>query len=59
MAITRVTLRPRIVFQGSVPDQAKLDELHHQAHETCFIANSVTTKIAIEPVNSASSGSGQ
>ena len=53
MAITRVTLRPRIVFQGSVPDQAKLDEMHHQAHETCFIANSVTTKIAIEPENSA------
>jgi organic hydroperoxide reductase OsmC/OhrA len=53
MAITRVTLRPRIVFQGSVPDQAKLDELHHQAHETCFIANSVTTTIGIEPENSA------
>lgn len=53
MAITRVTLRPRIAFQGGVPDQARLDELHHQAHEACFIANSVTTKIAIEPVDSA------
>ena len=51
MAITRVTLRPRIAFAGAVPDQAKLDDLHHQAHETCFIANSVTTKIAVEPEN--------
>ena len=56
MAITRVTLRPRIAFAGGVPDHAKLDELHHHAHEACFIANSVTTKIAVEPVNSASGG---
>ena len=55
MAITRVTLRPRIGFAGAVPDQAKLDALHHQAHEACFIANSVTTKIAVEPVNSTAS----
>ena len=55
MAITRVTLRPKIVFQGSVPDRARLDELDHQAHEACFIANSVTTKIEIEPINSATS----
>ena len=50
MAITRVTLRPRIVFQDAVPDSAKLDELHHRAHEACFIANSVTTQISVEPV---------
>ena len=48
MAITRVTLRPKILFEGGVPDQAKLDELHHQAHELCFIANSVKTEIKIE-----------
>ena len=48
MAITHVTLRPKIVFQGAVPDDAKLDELHHQAHELCFIANSVKTEIKIE-----------
>ncbi len=53
MAITKVTLRPRIAFGGVAPDKAKLDELHHQAHEFCFIANSVTTEIAIEPVNLA------
>ncbi len=53
MAITKVTLRPRIAFGGVAPDKAKLDELHHQAHEACFIANSVTTEIAIEPVDFA------
>jgi organic hydroperoxide reductase OsmC/OhrA len=48
MAITRVTLRPRIVFSGAAPDQSKLDELHHQAHGMCFIANSVKTEITVE-----------
>jgi organic hydroperoxide reductase OsmC/OhrA len=57
MAITKVTLRPRIVFGGPEPEGATLDELHHKAHEACFIANSVTTKIAIEPSNSANKGS--
>jgi organic hydroperoxide reductase OsmC/OhrA len=49
MAITKVTLKPRIVFAGEAPDAAKLDHLHHQAHEFCFIANSVTTEITVEP----------
>jgi organic hydroperoxide reductase OsmC/OhrA len=53
MAITHVTLRPKIVFQGGVPDQAKLDELHDHAHELCFIANSVKTEITIEAANAA------
>ncbi|HWT31762.1 MAG TPA: OsmC family protein [Propylenella sp.] len=48
MAITRVTLRPRIAFGGAVPDRAKLDELHHAAHEACFIANSVKTEVKVE-----------
>ena len=43
--ITRVTLRPRIAFDGEAPDQATLDRLHHQAHEACFIANSVTCEV--------------
>ena len=48
MAITKVTLRPKIAFAGAAPDKAKLDDLHHQAHELCFIANSVKTEISIE-----------
>lgn len=48
MAITRVALRPRIAWAGDAPDQAALDDLHHKAHEACFIANSVKTEIRIE-----------
>ena len=48
MAVTRVTLRPRIVFRNGPPEKPKLDELHHQAHEACFIANSVKTEISVE-----------
>jgi organic hydroperoxide reductase OsmC/OhrA len=47
--ITRITLRPRIVYGGEEPAQAKLDELHHKAHEACFIGNSITSEIVIEP----------
>jgi len=49
MRITRVTLRPRIAFGGDGPDAAALDALHHQAHDACFIANSTTAEITIEP----------
>lgn len=47
-AVTRVTLRPEIVFSGpSAPDDATVEQLHHQAHEECFIANSVRTTIDV------------
>ena len=50
LAVTRVVLRPRVAFSGdSLPDDAALQRLHHQAHEHCFIANSVRTEISIEP----------
>ena len=48
MRITRITLRPKIVWSGDAPDQAQIDELHHKSHEACFIANSITSEIAIE-----------
>lgn len=49
--MTRVTLRPRVVFSGDTPvDAAALDDLHHKAHEGCFIANSVKTQVGVEPV---------
>lgn len=48
--VSRVTLRPRIVFSGSVrPTPEELESLHHAAHDACFIAQSVKTEIAIEP----------
>src|SRR2546426_6485701 len=50
LAITRVTLRPRLKFSGDKqPTSQELDEMNHAAHEQCFIANSVKTEIEIEP----------
>ena len=49
IAVTRVTLRPVIVFEGDAPGPDVLDQLHHRAHETCYIANSVRTEILVEP----------
>jgi organic hydroperoxide reductase OsmC/OhrA len=50
LAITRVILRPRIQWSAGVTmSDADLDVLHHQAHEGCFIANSVTTDVQVEP----------
>ena len=50
-AITVVTLRPEVRFGGDrQPDRAAQDALHHQAHDLCFIANSVTTDVRCEPV---------
>jgi organic hydroperoxide reductase OsmC/OhrA len=47
-AVTKVVLHPRIEWTGSPPDKEKLEHLHHQAHEICFIANSVTTQVTVE-----------
>jgi organic hydroperoxide reductase OsmC/OhrA len=46
-AITTVTLNPRIRFSGSQPSPEQLADLHHRAHEGCFIANSVRTVVTV------------
>ncbi len=48
IAVTRVALRPAIVFDGSQPTPEELDRLHHEAHEVCYIASSVKTQIVVE-----------
>lgn len=48
MAMTKVTLRPRIEWGGDAPDDAAIADLHHRAHEACFIANSVTSEVTVE-----------
>ena len=49
LAITRVTLRPAVTFGGTQPEADKVRALHEQAHEKCFIANSVKTEVLVEP----------
>jgi organic hydroperoxide reductase OsmC/OhrA len=46
--ITRITLRPRITVRGDVAD-TRLQHLVEVAHRECYIANSVSTEIVIEP----------
>ena len=48
LAITRVELRPKITWSGDrVPNEKELDQMHHAAHENCFIANSVRTDVTV------------
>jgi len=50
MAMTRVTLRPRVAFVGErQPSADEIAQMHHVAHDECFIANSVTTDVRCEP----------
>jgi organic hydroperoxide reductase OsmC/OhrA len=46
-AVTKVVLHPKIEWAGEAPDRAKLDQMHHEAHEVCFIANSVKTEVSV------------
>ncbi|WP_296993930.1 OsmC family protein [Thalassospira sp. UBA1131] len=48
--ITKVTLKPKVTYGGTAPDVALEDELHHRAHEACFLANSVKTEVVTDPV---------
>lgn len=52
MAMTRVTLRPRVTFSGRQPTTEELAMLHERAHKACFIGNSVKTEVVIEPSES-------
>lgn len=51
MAVTRVTLRPQITYEGRRPTPEESAHLHHEAHEECFIANSVKTEVVVEEVS--------
>ena len=48
--VSKVTLSPKITFTGEKrPSPEQLDELHHLAHEECYIANSLNSTITITP----------
>lgn len=54
LAITRVTLEPKAVFSGSrKPGAEELKAMHHEAHEQCFIANSVKSEVRCNPQSEA------
>lgn len=45
--VSNVVLAPKVTFTTEV-DAATLEQLHHKAHEECFIANSVLTEVRVE-----------
>jgi organic hydroperoxide reductase OsmC/OhrA len=50
LRMVEVSLQPHTVFAGSRhPSLEELRALHHQAHEECFIASSVTTRLTTVP----------
>jgi len=49
IAITLITLRPHIQFAGNkLPSAEDVDAIHHDAHEQCYIANSLKAEIKVE-----------
>jgi organic hydroperoxide reductase OsmC/OhrA len=49
--VSEVTLRPNIVWSGSrVPTVQDLARLHHEAHQQCFIANSIKTVVTVKDI---------
>ncbi|PHV39313.1 OsmC family protein [Janthinobacterium sp. BJB304] len=48
LAMTRIVLRPRIAFAGTPPTPDALAALHHDAHERCYIANSLTADVVVQ-----------
>jgi organic hydroperoxide reductase OsmC/OhrA len=45
--ISEINLNPKVKFSGDSPDLAKLKHMHDKAHENCFIARSIKTKVHV------------
>lgn len=55
LAMTVVTLKRLVQFSGNkMPTPEQVMEMHHQSHESCFIANSVKTQVLCEPIDGES-----
>ena len=49
VAITKITLHPKIIFKGDlIPDAEKIKSLHEKAHLNCFVANSIKCHVEIK-----------
>jgi organic hydroperoxide reductase OsmC/OhrA len=48
LRVGTITLRPDILYAGpDRPTAAEEEQLHHHAHEQCFIANSINTVVTV------------
>jgi organic hydroperoxide reductase OsmC/OhrA len=48
LRLTRIVLRPRIAVRGKVREE-RVRKLCELAHRECYVANSLTTEISLEP----------
>lgn len=50
--VSHVELAPRVTYaDGAAPTAAQEAELHHRAHDACYIANSVRTEIVVRAIS--------
>ena len=50
LVMLEVRLQPATSWDGNdLPTDVEVEEMHQQAHEECFIANSVRTKVSVQP----------
>ena len=54
MAMSVITLKPDVIFSGEhLPTREQVDNMHHDAHNECYIANSIKSEVRCEPVYGA------
>jgi organic hydroperoxide reductase OsmC/OhrA len=47
--VSTVTLHPKIDYSGDKrPTTEEIEQLHHHAHEQCYIANSIKTEVKVD-----------
>lgn len=48
--VSVIRMTPKVVFEGDkLPDEETIRKMHDKAHHHCFIANSVSCGVVIEP----------
>jgi len=48
--VSKITLDPTIVWIGDAPTDEQLAALHHEAHELCYIANSIKAEVVVKGI---------
>lgn len=51
LAITVVRLNPQIRYVNATPDGDTAAALHEKSHDHCFIANSLKTRVTVQPAD--------
>lgn len=49
VAMLKVRLRPQVTWVGTPPSPEQSSALHHRAHASCYLANSVKSEVVVEP----------